>query len=194
MKKRDLEFLFEVGALRFINRTWNRFLNPDTANLADHHLRVIWISLIIAQDYKNINTEKLIKMALVHDVAESRTGDADYLSRHYVDRKEKESIEDILKDTGLEKEFLSLWREYEEKTSLEAQIVKDADNLDVDLELQEQKFKGYSLQEWEEGRKLMAEQLYTDAAKKLFQSIKSSNPHSWHLNSKHRYSKGKWTK
>ncbi len=193
-KNRNLEFLYEVGALRYIKRSWVHSLNPDVANLAEHHLRVMWLSLIIAAQEKNVNTEKLMKMAIVHDVAESRTGDADYLSRNYVKRHEEEAIHDILKDTSVEKEFLDVWKEYEKRESIEAKIVKDADNLDVDMEMQEQKSKGYGLDQWDDGRRLMAEQLHTKTAKKLFKEIKESNPHDWHLKSKHRFSKGKWTK
>lgn len=194
MTKRNLEFLYEVGALRFIKRSWIHFLNPDVANLAEHHLRVMWLALVISRTEKNVDTEKMIKMALVHDVAESRTGDADYLSRQYVKRNEEEAIKDILKDTSLEEEFLQLWEEYEKKACIEAKIVKDADNLDVDLELQEQKAKGAFSKELEKGRILMADQLYTRTAKKIFKEIKASNPHDWHLNSRHRFSQGKWSK
>jgi putative hydrolase of HD superfamily len=129
---RDIEFLYEIGTLRLTQRQWKRFLNPDFANLADHHLRVIWIALTIAK-YEKADANKVMKMALVHDIAESRTGDVDYLSRQYVERNSELGLEDMVKDISLEKELLDLQKEYEERKTLEAKIVKDADNLDIDL-------------------------------------------------------------
>ncbi len=143
--QRDVEFLYEIGALRFIPRQWQRFLNADFANLAEHHFRVIWLALIVAK-YEKADVNKVLKMALVHDITESRTGDADYLSRQYIERNEELGLKDMLAKTSLEKsEFLDLWREYDALESVEAKIVKDADNLDVDIELNEQEARGFKL-------------------------------------------------
>lgn len=194
MKKRDIEFLFEVGTLRFIQRVWKQFLNPDFANLAEHTLRVIWISLTIAKNEKISNTEKIVKMALVHDIGESRTGDVHYLSRQYTKRYENEAVKDIFKNTVVEAEFLDLWREYEERKSIEAKIVKDADNLDVDLELREREVSGNLLaKKWSKMRKTAVKQkLFTKTAKKMQDLLYKSDPHSWHVNAPNRYIAGDW--
>lgn len=191
---RDLELLYEVGCLRFIPRTWKQFLNPDVENLAEHSLRVIWIALIIAQHEGPVNTDKLMKMALIHDLSESRCVDVHYVSRQYVVRHEEEAMKDTLADTAIEHEFLKLWQEYEEKSSLEAQIVKDADNLDVDLEFREQAIRGFKLGTGKlDHRKLVAEhKLYTPTAKKLWQKIQKSNPNDWHAKGKNRFTAGDW--
>lgn len=193
-EQRDLEFLYEIGSLRFIPRSWKRFLNPDFENLAEHHMRVMWIALIIAKHEDAKDTAKLMKMALVHDITESRTGDADYLSRQYVERNEKLGIEDMLKDTALEAEFLKLWHEYEDRVSLEAKIVKDADNLSVDFELKEQEFHGLNAKSMfqQRMRKQVKQKYYTKTAKKMFDAIADSNPHDWHINSRNRINAGDW--
>ncbi len=126
--KRDLELLYEIGCLRFLQRNWRQFLNADFQNEAEHTLRVIWIALIIAQYEKVVNKEKIIKMALIHDISESRTGDLHYVSRQYSARDEKKAIEDILKDTALEKELVPLWEEYEKRDSIEAKILLTFNN------------------------------------------------------------------
>lgn len=192
--QRDLEFLYEIGSLRFIQRTWRRFLNEDMANLAEHHVRVAWIALTLARYEKVTNTEKVLKMALVHDIAESRTGDVDYLSRQYVERNEELGISDMLQDTVLADEFLQLWHEYEARDCIEAKIVKDADNLDVDLELQEQAARGGSLRDvLSDNRERVGEsKLYTETAKRFWQAIRESNPHDWHHNGRTRLNAGDW--
>lgn len=192
--KSDVNFLFEMGGIRFIDRMWRRFLKDDFANLAEHHFRMFWIAMVIAANEKNVDTGKIAKMVLVHDIAESRTGDVDYLARQYVERNEELAMKDMLGGTSLEKEFYALWQEYEARTSLEAKIVKDADNLDVDFELAEQASKGSPLQgHWSENRKFVASQkLYTDTAKKLFEQLTDANPHEWHLNGRNRRNGGDW--
>lgn len=192
---RDLEFLYEIGAVRLIPRQWHRFHMDNVGDLADHHFRVLWLSLIIAAREKaKVDTEKMMKMALVHDIAESRTGDADYLARQYVIRKEDEGLNDMLEGTSLREEFVALWHEYEQRDCLEAKVVKDADNLDVDMELREQASQGHQLPEaWREARQSLVVKLYTDTAKKMKMAILESDPHDWHIKSpRNRLNGGDW--
>ena len=195
MPKRDADFLYEIGALRLIPRQWQRFHLPFVQNLTEHHYRVIWLVLIISAREKKGDTEKIMKMALVHDIGESRTGDADYLARQYVIRDEDRAIGDILEGTPLKDEFLALWREYEAKKSIEAKIVKDADILDVDLDLREHGSMGHSLEkQWKEQRKFVSDnKLYTKSAKQLVKEIRRTDPHNWHIKSPmNRLNGGDW--
>ncbi len=191
---RDIEFLYEIGTLRFSPRQWKRFLNADFANLAEHHFRVIWLALIIAK-YEKVDQNKVLKMALVHDIPESRTGDVDYLSRQYVERNEALGLKDMLADTVLEKgELYDLWHEYETLASPEAKVVKDADNLDVDFELNEQEARGFKLKyAWKHQRGwVSANRLHTKTAKKLWRKIENSDPNAWHIKGRNRLNAGDW--
>lgn len=192
----DVNFLFEMGNIRLIDRMWRRFHTTDFANLAEHHFRVFWIAMAIAAKEKNVDTGKIAKMALMHDIAESRTGDVDYIARQYVVRNEELAARDMLSGTSLESEFYALWEEYETRETLEAKIVKDADNLDVDFELMEQASSGNALQkEWQSNRAFVAkEKLYTQTAKNLFEQLEKSNPHTWHLTGRNRRNSGDWQK
>ena len=194
--KRDTEFLFEIGMLRHLPRQWSRFGGINFANLADHHFRVTWLALIIAAHEGKVDTEKIMKMALVHDVAESRTNDVDYIARQYTELNQEAAISDTLSGTVLEGEFLALIKEYEKRESLESKIVKDADNLDVDLEIQEQDANGVKIKQWLKHREHVAENFFfTETAKKLFKQIYETSPHDWHVNSKsNRINGGDWKK
>lgn len=194
--KRDVEFLFEIGALRLIPRQWQRFHLPFVANLTEHHYRVMWLALLISAHEKKGSAEKIMKMALVHEIAESRTGDADYLARQYVDRHERKALEHMLTGTPFKKEFLALFDEYEERETIEAKIVKDADYLDVDLDLMEQGDTGHSLQKhWAKQRSEVGKKLFTRTARQLQKEIRLSNPHDWHIKSPHnRLNGGDWAK
>ena len=187
----DINFLYEMGNIRFIQRMWRRFLNGDFANLADHHFRVFWIAMIIGER-EGADLGKVAKLAMLHDIAESRTGDVDYLARQYVDRHEEMAINDMLGETSIKEEFLALWKEYEIRESLESRVVKDADNIEVDMELREQLAKGYELGTiWKEKRAIVAKNhLYTDTARAIAEQIPDSDPHAWHNESKRNRSNG----
>jgi putative hydrolase of HD superfamily len=191
----DVSFLFEMGNLRLIKRMGNRFLGAFNADLADHHFRVFWIAMVLAAHEENVDTGKIAKLALIHDIAESRTGDVDYLARQYVERNEELAIQDMLAGTALQKEFYDLWQEYETRESLESKIVKDADNLDVDFELAESTIVGHNLPDaWSESRIAGRARLHTEAAKQLFDELEHANPHGWHLNGRNRINVGDWGK
>jgi 5'-deoxynucleotidase YfbR-like HD superfamily hydrolase len=193
---RDVEFLYEMGTLRYATRTWNQFLNPGCQNLTEHTLRVIWIALILAKHEGVSDTGKVVKMAICHDISESRSVDVNYISRQYADRHEDKAIADTLVGTAIQEEFLPIWEEYERKDCLEAQIVKDADNLDVDLELKELEAMGNKLgQALQPIRdKVSATQFFTETAKKMWREIQNSDPHSWHMTGKNRFTTGDWSK
>jgi putative hydrolase of HD superfamily len=190
---RDIEFLYEIGTLRFIPRQWKRFLNADFANLAEHHLRVMWLAMIIAK-YEKADVGKVLKMAIAHDIAESRTGDVDYLSRQYVERHEELGFKDMVQDTSLEKELIELQKEYVKRESLEAKIVKDADNLDVDFELAEQEVRGFKLRyAWQSQRAYVGgNKLYTKTAQNIWKKIQKSDPNAWHIKGRNRLNAGDW--
>lgn len=193
---RDLQFIYEIGCLRYIPRAWKQFFGPDFANLAEHHLRVVWIAMLLAKHEGQGDVGKIVKMALVHDVSESRTGDVHFVSRMYTKRNEKLAIKDIFKDTALEKEMVTLWHEYEKYKSIEAQIVKDADTLDVDFELQEQEMKGVKhVKVWKDERlSRLGKKFYTTSAKKIWQAVLKSEPSDWHKHARSRVNAGDWKK
>lgn len=191
--QKDINLLFELGNIRFIERMWRRFLGHDFQNLAEHHFRVFWIAMVIASHEEGVDTGKIAKMALLHDIAESRTGDVDYLSRQYVERREEMAIKDMLGGSSLEDEFIELWREYEKRESLESRIVKDADNLDCDFELADQKSKGSSIIN-KDTRDFVAEnKLYTTTAKQMYKQVYKTDPHIWHRQGRNRRSSGDWS-
>jgi putative hydrolase of HD superfamily len=194
--QRDVEFLFEMGSVRFMERMWRRFLHDDFANQAEHHFRVFWIAMIIAANEKGADTGKIAKLALVHDIAENRTGDVDYLARQYTERKSELAITDMLANTSLQDEFYALFQEYEARETLESKIVKDADNLDVDFELTEQAAKGSKLFDVKHSMRdqVAATKLYTATAKKIYKALQTANPHDWHYNARNRINGGDWKK
>lgn len=187
--RKDVDFLYEMGTARFIPRTWMQFLNKGLANVSEHTFRVMWIAVIIATR-ERADVGKVMKMALVHDIAETRTGDVHYLSRMYTKRDEESAIKDILGETSA-KEFLDVWKEYEARECIEAKIVKDADNIDCDFEIREQ--GGWNLPKSFAGKRhIVRDQIFTETAKHLWDELQVRDPHAWHMEGNNRFNNGDW--
>lgn len=191
---RDVELLFEIGSLRHVQRAWTQFGGEDFANVAEHSFRVVWLALLIATS-ERADTGKVVKMAMVHDLAESRTGDLNYVNKEYVKNLESAAVTDSLSGTCFGSEMQALWVEYKNRSSLEAKIVKDADNIDCDLELSELQSKGSKLPErLKVTRERVFDQLHTETARLLLTKIRRSDCHDWHMKGRNKLNAGDWTK
>ena len=181
--QRDIDFLYELGSLRNVPRGWRQHLGFDVASDLEHTYRLIWLALIISRMEKVGDENMIIKMALVHDIAETRTSDHSYVQKVYVTADEDKAADDMFKDT-IVSNFREILEKYDERDSVESKIVKDADNLDIDLELKEIEELGSKLpQKWIQQRRMIRdEKLYTESAKRLWDEIQTSDPSTWHRN------------
>ena len=186
---RDIELLYEIGSLRNVQRGWMQHLGTSCASDLEHTMRVMFLALALARREGYGNEELIMKMALVHDIAETRTADHSIVQKVYVKENEEAAIHDMLSDTSLSN-LEDIAKLYAARESIEAKLVKDADNLDVDLELRELEERGHQLsKKWATFRKLVRdEKLYTQSAKLYWDEIQASDPASWHLTT------NKWTK
>ena len=79
-------------------------------------------------------------MAIIHDIAECRTGDIITWENYHKTEPEKKNIEekamrDVLLYLGDEgNEYFNIWKEYEEEESPEAKFVKAIDKLEMTLQ------------------------------------------------------------
>lgn len=185
---RDLDFLYEVGCLRNMDRVWVQFHRPNVANVAEHIMRVAWIAQVLAAR-EGADAGKVVRMALVHDLGKSRAGDGHWMNRPYMKRDETKAIAATAAGTSVEADANELWAEFKAAKTLEAQIVKDADNLDVDLEMHERRGEWHFATASEKLRKHVFEQkLFTQSAKDLWQEIQDSDPHRWYVDEFNRLS------
>ena len=166
--KRDLDFLYEIASLRNVPRGWRQHLRIDCASVLEHTIRVVWLAVIISRMEKKGDENTIIKMALLHDLAEARTSDHSYVQKIYVQDDEASAAHDSLAGTSLEDLEPLVLQEYVKRETIEARIVKDADNLDIELELMELEEQGSKLPaKWKSKfRKMVKEEkLYTESAK-----------------------------
>ncbi|KAJ4798364.1 HD domain-containing protein 2 [Rhynchospora pubera] len=108
-------------------------------SIADHMYRMA-IMALIAPDLSNIDRERCIKIAIVHDIAEAIVGDitpSDGVPKAEKSRLEKEALDEMCRVLGgglRADEIKELWAEYENNSSIEASIVKDFDKVEMILQ------------------------------------------------------------
>ncbi|UCG70584.1 MAG: HD domain-containing protein [Thermoplasmata archaeon] len=175
MVNTDLLTLFnEIGKLKNIKRSgWVRFEIPNPESVADHSFRCAFMAMVLG-DILDVDSLRLMKMAILHDIAEAITGDITPvcgISRQEKVRKEKEGLEQLLKDLPNGKEYMILWKEYEEGETKEARIFKDIDKLEMALQALEYQdvFSDLDLSEF---LQTCEREIYSPEIRSLFEEIK----------------------
>lgn len=113
-----------------------RVNEPET--VAAHMYRMSMMSFLIPED-SNIDRTKCMKLALIHDLAESIVGDiSPFCGVSKQEKRQREhkamiEISSLLNKTSCE-EVMTLFDEYESQESKEAQLVKDYDLFDMILQ------------------------------------------------------------
>jgi putative hydrolase of HD superfamily len=137
-----LSTLIELQRLKRLDRTgWTlRGLPNGTESVAAHSFGVSVTAMLLADKFIaqgiTVNTEKVLRMSLLHDWAEVRVGDMPRTATLYFGsdaRKQAETaaFSDVVNELDSEKLYLDLYDDYERRESIEARLVKAADVLDL---------------------------------------------------------------
>lgn len=139
-----VEVMIAAEKLKDIFRTgWKLSGVVSPESVADHTFGVVFLSMLLG-DKLNLDTEKMMKMAVLHDVAESKLGDIHYESQTYLGENAiKEAEEKAARDV-LPEEYVELWEEFRAKTSKEAQIVSACDKLELYFQALRYEKAGYT--------------------------------------------------
>ncbi len=142
-----LPLLIELQRLKRLDRTgWTlRGLPNGTESVAAHSFGVAVAAMLLADELISrgitVDAEKVLRMALLHDWAETRVGDlprtaTTYFASDVRKRAESQAFSDIVDGLG---DARSLYKElhddYERRDSLEARLVKAADLIDLLVEV-----------------------------------------------------------
>jgi putative hydrolase of HD superfamily len=181
MKKNELQritdFVYEAGILRHTPRSGFWFLGSGKQSVAEHLFRVAIISYALAHLTPKANRDKVIFMALVHDFAEGRTSDLNYVHQRYGRLAEARAFEDISAAVPFGSEMRDAYLEEQARETLEAKLVKDADQLEWIASLREEEVKGNAkAREW---ARIGVKRLKTPAAKKLAALLMKTAPDAW---------------
>src|ERR1700687_2843679 len=138
-----LQTLIELQRLKNLDRTgWALCgLAPGTESVAAHSfgvgVTVMMLADALTAQGVQIDGERVLRMALLHDWAEARIGDLPRTATQYFGadnrkRAETAAFEDIVEHLMDGKTlYRELFEDYEQRTSLEARLVKAADVIDL---------------------------------------------------------------
>lgn len=140
-----LKVLLELQRLKRLDRTgWTlRGLPNGTESVAAHSFGVSVTAMLMADELiargVHLNIEKLLRLALLHDWAETRVGDMPRTATKYFGSEARRQAEgtafaDIVKSATTADDYVELYEEYEKRESLEARLVKAADVIDLLVE------------------------------------------------------------
>ena len=146
-----IEFSEIIGKLKVVNRSgWISHVGiTKPESVADHSFRCAILAMCIG-DLQGVDTEKLIRMLLLHDIQEALTGDHDYYAKEEIGTptvklQERIAIKDILSrlPTKLKRKYNAIWQEYEDKTTHEAMLANDIDKIEMLMQALEYEKEGY---------------------------------------------------
>ncbi len=159
--KELLNFFIEIGKLKKMpRRGWviNQIRDPES--IAEHVFRATIMSWILGKKKKGFNIEKLLKMALIHDLCEVYAGDSTpYDSvlprtkkklkelmktwpRFPVEERKERALEKYIREEraleklisklppDLKKEIRNLWLDYEKGLTPEGRFFQQADRVE----------------------------------------------------------------
>jgi len=144
-----LDFFKTAANLKKIHRQgWIEKLSLDNPeSVADHSYSMAVMSMVIS-DLENYNSEKILKMVLLHDLAESKIGDhtPKQISNEEKNKLENNAFGEIIKNLpdSIKSQYLKIWQEYQENTSPESMIVHQIDRLEMVLQAKIYQKDGYS--------------------------------------------------
>lgn len=150
-----LHLAFQVGLSKKLKRTgWVKRKVKEPESVADHAFRVAVLCLALAPSLE-IDKEKLIKMAIIHDLGETATGDIvverwnkiDFKKREKKEKIEKEAIRQILYGYG--EDYSKLFQEMIQRKTKDVLIFWEIDKLERTIQAYEyEKEQGIDMEEF----------------------------------------------
>ena len=156
--KNTIDFLSICGKLKQTRRTgWTKYeeITSQVESVADHSFRIALMAFVFGlqqqreggdkeedKEEKVLDVQKLVTMALVHDIAESIVGDITPhcgISKEEKNKLEVEAMQKLKETLGdvAGETIETLWLEYENGSSREARVVKELDKLEMLLQASE---------------------------------------------------------
>ena len=128
---RAVDFLHLTQALKTTPRTgWVNHGVDKPESIADHMYRMSLMAMVAAKSMPELNQDRCVKLALIHDLAEAIVGDItphDPVTKEEKRKMESDAIRkmrDVLGDALGGEEIERLWHEYEDGVTPEAKLLK----------------------------------------------------------------------
>lgn len=182
ISKNITNLVFEAAVVKRMLRTGWQILGDNQEGVGEHTFMTCVIAYFLAKQLAanpstklRVNMEKVLTMAVFHDFHEARTGDLDKIATFYMTRDQEKANRDIF--GKVDGELLITLNEYEEKKSVEARIVYEANIIAFGVELKLLIEKGNThAQEWLEAN---IKRLRIPEAVALASDLAQGNSQDW---------------
>jgi putative hydrolase of HD superfamily len=181
-----IDFLGIIGKLKRNTRhCW--CADGRQESVADHSWQLAVMALLVADEFPDVDINKVVKMCLIHDFGEAITGDIPSFYKTKQDKEiEDSAIDGLLQQlpSGIADEFAGLFAEMEELQTAEAMLFKALDKMEaiashnespldtwLELEYTENLVYGTGEVAYSEYLKKLKEELYNDSVQKIKDGI-----------------------
>jgi len=124
------ELIKNAMVLKRVERSgWKRTGMAKVESVAEHTFMLAFLAMVIGDALK-MDVEKMMKMALLHDLAEAITGD---ITPHEMEKERKQEMENKAMEKLLEnfEDYRNLWHEFMDGGSIEARMVREMDKAEM---------------------------------------------------------------
>ena len=180
-----IEFLGKIEKLKCNTRhSWTSIGRRES--VAEHSWRLSVMAMLCADEYPELDINKVIRMCLIHDFGEAVTGDVpSFYKTETHEKEEAKAIKDLLSSlpNGIRDELSDLFDEMNALETPEAKLFKSLDNLEavvshneadistwIPLEYEENLVYGQKNAEWSAWTRELREELRKDSIKKIEES------------------------
>lgn len=170
-------FVYETSIHSKTPRSGFWFLGSGDQSVAEHLFHTAMIAYALANIEPGADKSKAVMMALFHDIGEGRVSDHNYVHQRYGRLAESNAVDDIATSVPFGAEIASLYKEEQARETLEAKLVKDADQLEWISTLRHEEVKGnIKATDW---IKTSAKRLKTESGQRLGQFLMTTHPDDW---------------
>jgi putative hydrolases of HD superfamily len=179
MEQASVDLLYEAKMLKEIPRSGYQFLGVGRESVAEHTFMATFIANVLATLQPEADGLKLLRMCLLHDLPEARTGDLNAVQKKYVSADEPKAISELTASLPFGGEICELLAEFRSGKTLEAQLAHDADQLSLLIDLKSLQDIGHaSPAKWIPH---VQERMITETGRKLAQGILDTEWDHWWL-------------
>ena len=133
------DFFFQIAGLKKLPRSgWKIKVGLDNSESVAEHSYMMSVMAMVLSDLKSLNSEKVIKMSILHDWAESKIGDfmPDEIGNDKKSELESYAMMEILESLpqSLQSDYQKMWDEFLVRETPEARLVHELDKLEMALQ------------------------------------------------------------
>ena len=133
------EFFFQIAELKKLPRSgWKIKVGLENSESVAEHSYMMSVMSMVLSDMKSLDSEKVLKMAILHDWAESKIGDfmPDQIGYDKKSELENYAMIEILESLPekIQNDYQNLWNEFLLRYTQESKLVHELDKLEMALQ------------------------------------------------------------